>query len=90
MFALVIIYLDETWTPRHATVGLFEVHKTTSTIVALQLQTLLEKNGLIHHVIAFVKDKGDKLGTMVVELKFIVYCEPLKLLRFIRALILGM
>jgi hypothetical protein len=68
MFTLVIIYLDETWTPRHATVGLFEVHETISTVVVLQLQTLLEKIRLIQHVIAFVKDKGGNLGIMVVEL----------------------
>jgi hypothetical protein len=68
MFALVIIYLDETWTPRHATMGLFEVHETISIVVALQLQTLLERISLIHHVIAFVKDKGGNLGIMVVEL----------------------
>jgi hypothetical protein len=48
MFALVIIYLDETWIPRHATMGLFEVHETISIVVALQLQTLLEKISLIH------------------------------------------
>jgi hypothetical protein len=48
--------------------GLFEVHETTNTTVALQLQTLLEKIGLIHRVIAFVKDKGDNLGTIVVKL----------------------
>jgi hypothetical protein len=39
MFTLVIIYLDETWTPRHATMALFEVHETTSITMVLQLQT---------------------------------------------------
>jgi hypothetical protein len=28
-FVLVINYLDEAWTFRHATIGLFEVHETS-------------------------------------------------------------
>jgi len=29
-FVLVINYLDEAWTPKHATNNLFELHETTS------------------------------------------------------------
>jgi hypothetical protein len=36
-FVLVIIYMDEAWTPRHVTVGLFEVHEITRNTMALQL-----------------------------------------------------
>jgi hypothetical protein len=36
--------------------------------MALQLQGLLEKFGLIHYVIAFVKDEGNNLGFMAMPL----------------------
>ncbi len=67
-FALIINYLNEAWTSRHAIVGLFEVHETSGSVMALQLQSLLEKIGLIHGVIAFVKDEGNKLGTTATTL----------------------
>jgi hypothetical protein len=34
-FALVINYLDETWTPMHVIMGLFEVHKTVGNATVL-------------------------------------------------------
>jgi hypothetical protein len=67
-FSLVINYLDETCTPRHVNVGLFEVHETINSAMVLQLQVLLKNFGLIHHVFAFVKNEGNKLGTMLVQL----------------------
>lgn len=70
MFALIINYLDDGWILRHATIGLFEVHEATNVTMALQL---------IHHVIAFVKDEGINLGTMVVALRSIINYDPLKL-----------
>jgi hypothetical protein len=49
--------------------------------MVLQLQGLLEKIGLIHHVLTFVKDEGNNLGSMAMTLKFIIVnCEPLKML----------
>lgn len=44
-FDLAMNYLDENQTPRHATIGLFEVHETSSGAMALQLQSLLENFG---------------------------------------------
>jgi hypothetical protein len=38
--ALVINYLNKTWTPRHATMGLFEMHEIISNATTLQLQAL--------------------------------------------------
>jgi hypothetical protein len=75
-FALVINYLDETWTPMHVIMGLVEVHKTISNAKILQLLTLLEKYGLIYCVIDFVKDEGNNLGTMATTLQYIIDCEP--------------
>jgi len=54
---------------------LFEVQET------LQLQGLLEKFGLIHHVFAFVKDEGRNLGSMAMTLQSIVNYKPLNILR---------
>jgi hypothetical protein len=34
-FVLVINYLNETWIPKHVTVGLFEVHETSGNAMAL-------------------------------------------------------
>jgi hypothetical protein len=34
-FVLVINYLNEAWTPRHAIVGLFEMHETSGSVMAL-------------------------------------------------------
>jgi hypothetical protein len=44
------------------------VYETTSNIVALQLQALLENFGPIHHVIAFVEDEGNNLASMAITL----------------------
>jgi hypothetical protein len=58
----VINYLGETLIPWHAIVGLFEVQKTNGNkCMTLQLQGLLEKIGLIHCVLAFVKDDSGNL-----------------------------
>jgi hypothetical protein len=35
------------------------MHETIGSSMVLQLQGLLEKIGLIHHVIVFVKDEGN-------------------------------
>jgi len=67
-FALVTICLEDNLTPGHIIVGLFEVHETTTSAMALQFQDLLEKCGLIHHVITFVKNEGNKLETMATTL----------------------
>jgi hypothetical protein len=56
-FVLVINYLDESWIQWHVTIGLFEIQKINGSAMALQLQSLLKKFGLIHHVLTFVKDE---------------------------------
>jgi len=56
-FALVINCLNESWMPRHVTIGLFEVHETIGLSMAGQLRSLLEKYDLMNCMIAFVKDE---------------------------------
>jgi hypothetical protein len=48
--------------------------------MALQLQRFLENFGLIHRVLAFVKNEGSNLGSMATTLWSIIDCEPLKML----------
>jgi hypothetical protein len=40
--------------------------------MTLQLQGLLEKIGLIHHVLTFVKDEGGNLGSMATTLQYVI------------------
>ncbi len=79
--ALVINFLNEVWVSMHVTMGLFEVHETSRQSMAIQLQSLLEQYGLLHQVIAFVKDEGSNLIVMATTLHLIVDCEPLKLFK---------
>ncbi len=74
-------YLDEGWIPRDVIVGLFEMCETVDNTMVLQLQALLEKIKWIHSVIAFKKDEGKNLRSMVTTLWFIIDYESLKLLQ---------
>jgi hypothetical protein len=49
--------------------------------MARQLWYLLEKFGLLHWMIVFVKDEGINLTIMVVVLHSIIDYEPLKILK---------
>jgi len=69
---------------------LFEVHETSNSAMALQLQPLLEMFRLIHHVIIFVKYEGNNLGTMFITKTSIIDCEPFKLCEFMKTLVLDM
>ncbi len=81
IFALVINFLSDNWVPMHIIMGLFEVNETTKQSMAVQLQVLLDKFGLLHQVIAFVKDESINVFTMVIALHSIIDCEPLNILR---------
>jgi hypothetical protein len=48
----------------HVTIGLFEVHETIGFSMVGQLHNLLEN--LMQNVIAFVKDEGNNLMSMVI------------------------
>jgi hypothetical protein len=80
-FALVIKNLNESWTPMHVIVGLFELNEASGQSMAIQLESLLLNFGLVHHVIAFVKYEGINLTTMAFALRSIIDCQPLRLLK---------
>jgi hypothetical protein len=67
IFALVNFLKNESWTPMHVTMDLFEMNETSGQSMVTQLESLLSKFGLMHHVIAFVKDEGNNLTTMALH-----------------------
>jgi hypothetical protein len=67
-FALVISFFDEGWTSRHVVLRQFEVHETIGNATTLQPHALLNFLKLIHHVIIFVKDEDNNLGSMATTL----------------------
>jgi hypothetical protein len=72
VFALVINFLSNDWQPKHVTIGLFEVIKTTRQALAKSLTKLFDKYGLKEKIITYVKDKGSNLNAMPSALKSIV------------------
>jgi hypothetical protein len=73
---LIINIFEFSRVPVHVIVGLFEVNKTTRRFIDVQFQSLLEKFGLLHWVIAFVKDEGTNMMIMKTTLHSIIDCEP--------------
>jgi hypothetical protein len=71
-------------------VGLFEVDETIGKSMVVWFKSLLSKFGLMHHVIAFVKDEGSNLSTMATALCFIIICQPLKFKHDYEGTYLGM
>jgi hypothetical protein len=67
IFALVTKILNDSWTPMHVTVDLFEVNETSGWSMEIQLESLLSKFRLMHRVIAFVKDENTNLTTIALH-----------------------
>jgi len=81
IFALVINFLNESWTFVHVTMGLFKMKETNEQSMIIQLESLFSKFRLIHHAIIFVKDESNNLTTMASTLHYIIDCEPLRLIK---------
>ncbi len=62
----------------HVIMSLFE---TSGQNMAIQFESLFSKFGLMHCVIAFVKDEGNNLTTMASTLCSIIGFEPLRLIK---------
>ncbi len=62
-FVFVMNFLNQSWTPMHVIVSLFELNETNGQIMVIQLESLLSKFGLMHHLIAYVKKEGNNLTT---------------------------
>jgi hypothetical protein len=55
----------------------------------IQLESLFSKFGLLHHVIAFMKDEGSNLTIMAFALCSIIDCQPLRLIKVYEGMCLG-
>jgi len=75
IIVLVINFLSDIWVAMHLIGGLFEVNETIRQSMVVQLQSLLERFGLLHQVIAFVNNEGINLTTMAIVLHSIIDCE---------------
>jgi len=80
-FAFVMNFLNQSWTPMHVIVSLFEMNETNGQSMVIQLESLLSKFGLMHHLIAYVKEKGNNLTTTPSTLCSIIDFEPLRFIK---------
>jgi hypothetical protein len=62
----------------HVILGMFEMNEMIGQSMVTQLQSLLEKFGLLHQVFDFIKIECINLVVMVTTLHFIIDYEPLK------------
>jgi hypothetical protein len=62
-------------------VGLFQVNEASGHNMAIQLESLLSKFGLVHHVIAYLKYEGINLTTMAFALHSNIDCQPLRIFK---------
>ncbi len=77
MFAFVENYINKLWETFHIRIGIFEVHETASATMVVQLRDFLIPYELLDKVIAYVKDEGADLNTLIITLTSIVSCVPL-------------
>jgi hypothetical protein len=64
-FALAMNFVDDGWVPKHVTISLFEAPNITNVTLAKLVKPLLAKFKFTHKIIAYVKDKGSNLNTLV-------------------------
>ncbi len=78
IFAFLINFLGANWQLKHVTLGLFEVANISWKTLAKYLIELLEKHNE-KKIIAYMKDEGFNVNTMIIVSKAIVNCENLSL-----------
>ncbi len=80
-FVFVMNFLNQSWTPKHVIVSLFEMNETNGQNMVIQLDSLLSKFGLMHNLSAYVKEKGNNLTTTTSTLCSIIDFEPLRFIK---------
>jgi hypothetical protein len=58
---------------------LFEATKTIRQTLVNNLTNLLDYHGSINQIIAYIKNEGSNLNTMIIALRFVMKCEILGL-----------
>jgi hypothetical protein len=79
IFTLVIKFLGVDWQPKHITLGLFEATNISGQTLVRNLIELLNTNELKKKNVAYVKDEGSNLNTMIIALKLVLSCNVLVL-----------
>ncbi len=64
-FALVVNFIDDGWVPKHVTISIFEAPNITSATLEKFVKPLFAKFKFTHKIIAYVKDEGSNLNTLV-------------------------
>jgi len=64
---------------KHVTLGLVETIETIRHTLIRNFIELLDAYGLRNKIIAYVKDEGSNVNTLINALKFVVKCETLGL-----------
>jgi hypothetical protein len=77
--ALVINFINSQWVPCHVTMGFFEAIDMSRIAMVVQVKELLSSYNRLYKLIAYVKDKGDNLSTLVRAFSSMVSCCPLAL-----------
>jgi hypothetical protein len=77
-FVLIILFLNHNWELGHVTIDLFETSKTSRAAMAIQVNEVLATYGLNVKILAYVKDEGNNISTMISVITFVVSCKLLK------------
>jgi len=66
IFALVMNFLGSNWQPKQIIIGLFKATKINGQTLINNLTKLFDQYGLKNKIIAYVKDEGSNLNTMII------------------------
>jgi len=64
-FVLMINFINSLWVHCHVTMGLFEATNVFGVVMAVQVKDLLSSYNLLDKLIAYVKDEGGNLSTLI-------------------------
>jgi hypothetical protein len=79
MFAMIVNFINSFWEPTHVIIGVFEMKNIICASMEYQVKILLDSFGLLHKIIAYVKNEGSNLNTLINALKFVVSYYPFQL-----------
>jgi hypothetical protein len=77
-FVLIILFLNHNWKLGHVTIDLFKT-KTFRVAMAIQVNEVLVTYGLNVKILAYVKDEGNNISTMISVLTSSFFANYLKL-----------
>jgi len=60
-------------------IGIFEIHSIANATMANQVKKLLYSFHLLDKIIAYVKNEGSNLGTLIFGFIYVVYCSAIQL-----------